>query len=87
MKTSDMNNNFEYRIDLDNNLFAPISQGQVVGKVVYTIDGVEYSSDLIATHSVIPSNSYIAIVGIILLVFVLFILFKLLFPKKKNIDT
>lgn len=87
MKISDMNNNFEYRIDLDNNLFAPISQGQVVGKIVYTIDNVEYSSDLIATHSVIPSNSYIAIVGIILLVFVLFILFKLLFSKKKNIDT
>jgi len=31
---------------------APISEGDVLGKITYTIEGVEYSSDLIANHSV-----------------------------------
>ena len=83
METSKMSDKIEPQIELNSNLFAPISQGEVVGKVVYTVDGKEYSADLIASHNVIPSNSFVAIGGIVLLVFVLLILFKLLFPKKK----
>lgn len=84
METSKMNDDVSFDIELNSNLFAPISQGQVVGKIVYNIDGEEYSSDLIASHSVIPSNSIVTIAGMVLLVLVLLVLIKLLFPKKKQ---
>ena len=84
METSKMNDDVSFDIELNSNLFAPISQGQVVGKIVYNIDGEEYSSDLIASHSVIPSNSVVTITGMVLLVLVLLVLIKLLFPKKKQ---
>lgn len=85
MKNSEMGNDMKPEIVLNSNLYAPISQGQVVGKVVYTIDGVQYDSDLIASHSVIPNASNITVLSILLLIFVLFVLFLLLFPKKKAI--
>lgn len=81
---STFDENISPEIQIDENLSAPISQGQVVGKLSYTIDDDTYSSDLIASHSVIPARSPIIIVEIILLVIVLIILLKLLFPKKKK---
>ena len=76
------NNDIEPRMDLNENSIAPISQGQVVGKIVYTIDGVEYSSNLLASKSVIPSNSTALIFEILALVIILIILIKLLLHKK-----
>ena len=73
------NNDIEPRIDLNENLIAPISQGQVVGKIVYNIDGVEYFSNLLASKSVIPSNSTALFLA---LVIILIILIKLLLHKK-----
>ena len=84
METSKMNDDVPFDIEFNSNLFAPISQGQVVGKIVYNIDGEEYSSDLIASHSVIPSNSIVTIAGMVLLVLVLLVLIRLLFPKKQQ---
>lgn len=51
-----------------NNVLAPIAQGQVVGSITYTIDGIDYKSDLIATHDVYSSQ----IMNIILALFTLF---------------
>ena len=84
METSKMNDDVPFDIELNSNLFAPISQGQIVGRIMYNIDGKEYSSDLIASHSVIPSNSIVTIAGMVLLVLVLLVLIRLLFPKKKQ---
>ena len=82
MEREKMDDNIEPQIELISNLNAPISQGQVVGTVTYTIDGTDYSSDLIASHNVVPQNNYITITGIVLLLLVLIVLIKLLFPKK-----
>ena len=84
METDKMDDDIKPDIRLNSNLFAPISQGQVVGKIVYTVDGVEYSSDLIASHNVVPSDSSMMVCSLFLLVLVLLILFKLLFPNKKK---
>ena len=51
-----------------NNVLAPIAEGQVVGSITYTIDGIDYKSDLIATHDVYSSN----VMNIILILFVVF---------------
>ena len=70
-------------IELNPDLRAPISQGQVVGKVVYNIDGTDYYSNLLACKSVIPSQSLALVLEILALVFILIILLKLLLHKKR----
>lgn len=81
---SDSNEEYSPEISLQDNLFAPIAQGQVVGKITYTIDGVEYSSNLVAAHNVEVSSSYVLAVQILLIVLILFLLYKLLFGNKKS---
>lgn len=85
--SSDLNTDFSSEIELQENLFAPIEQGQKVGKIVYNIDGIEYSSDLLASHAVEKSNFLTLIFNILLVILILFFLYKLLFGinlKKKN---
>lgn len=75
---------FEPQIELQDNLFAPIAQGQVVGKITYTIDGIQYSSNLLASHSVEQSGFITIVVQIILVILILFLLYKLLFDSNSN---
>lgn len=82
----DLETEFSPEIQIAENLLAPIAQGQVVGKIVYNIDGIEYSADLIASHSVEKSGFLTIMFQIFLIVLILFLLYKLLFdnyPKKK----
>ena len=76
-------NNLNSTIELNENLTAPISEGSVVGKITYNIDGTTYSSDLLAGHNVEKSNLLLLVVQIGLVIFILFILTKLLSPSKK----
>ena len=80
----DLETDFSPEIILQDNLFAPIAQGQVIGKIVYNIDGIEYSSDLIASHSVEISNFSKLLIQIVLIILILFLLYKLLFGTNKN---
>ena len=65
-----------------NNLSAPISEGAVVGKITYNINGENYSTDLVAGNSVIRSDIKTLIVQIVLAILFLCILTKLLKKKK-----
>lgn len=78
--TTDLN----YSVDLKENISAPISEGTVLGKITYNIDGNTYSSDLIASHNVEEFNLALFIGQITLALLVLFILCKLFMPKKKR---
>lgn len=75
----DLDNGLTPQIKLDKKLLAPISQGERIGKIIYNIDGIEYSSDLVASHSVEVSNILIFIIQILLIILILFILYKFLF--------
>ena len=75
---------FEPQIELQDNLFAPIAQGQVVGKITYTIDGIQYSSNLLASHSVEQSGFITMVIQIVLVILILFLLYKLLFDSNSN---
>lgn len=76
-------NTLNYSIELNENILAPISQGDVLGKINYNIDGITYSSDLIAEHSVEKFNVLSLIYQIIFVIIVLLILIKLFYSKKK----
>ena len=77
-------NKLNYSIELNENISAPIIEGSILGKVTYNIDGITYSSDLIASHSVDEINNSLSIVQIVLAVIVLLILIKLFSTKKKR---
>ncbi len=56
-----------------NKLIAPIAKGTVVGTVTYNIDGISYSSDLLADHDVYAAN-YLFIVWALLIGFAVLLL-------------
>ena len=65
-----------------NELSAPISQGQVIGNISYTINGKIYTSDLIAETSVEKSYMFIVVdIGIVLAILVII---KFAFTPKKR---
>ncbi len=82
----DLETEFTPEIEINDNLSAPIAQGQIVGKIIYNIDGIEYSADLTASHSVEKSGYLKLLIQILMIILILFFLYKLLFenhPKKK----
>ena len=69
-------------IKLNENLLAPITKGDVVGTIKYTVDSVEYTSKLLANSDVVEKQDmsiYVLIGGII----ILFIAISIM-PKKKS---
>ena len=71
-------------IKLNDSLVAPIAEGTVLGKITYNIGGFEYSSDLIASHNVEEFDVITILWQVALALVVLFILAKLLLPKKNS---
>lgn len=71
-------------VEIDSNLTAPIAANSVIGKITYTIDGNEYSSNLLAGKDVIESNSFTTFLTIASIIVVLFLLNKLLGSNKKK---
>ena len=84
--------NITPEITINKGLSAPISQNSVVGKATYTINGEQYSTDLIASHNVekdetifINLRFILAIVLIIiLLIIIIWILIKI--PRTKKTE-
>ena len=71
-------------INIDKKLKAPIATNGVVGKITYSYDGEEYSSDLIAETQVIASGFLPILLRVMLIIIVLYLLFLLLKPSKKK---
>lgn len=66
-----LNNNPSPKVELKENLFAPIKAGDVVGTISYNILGIDYSSNLIAANDVIVSELalFVFILGIFIFAF------------------
>lgn len=67
----------EPEITLKENIIAPISKGEVLGTIKYTVDDIEYTSELLAEHDVekfditfelIVTGVFLLIIGFLLLV-------------------
>lgn len=72
-------NNLEPKLELDAPLVAPIKGGSTIGKITYDIDGIIYTSELIAETNVNIVNFVLIIfrLGLILLViFMFFAIFR-----------
>lgn len=73
-----------FEINLKEDIKAPIEQGDNLGSVSYVIDGIQYETNLIASHSVEKSKllNYILEIGIGFLIIIL--VYKVFFHKKKK---
>ena len=74
----------EPEISLNDEISAPISEGDVLGKVSYNVDGVSYTTDLVAANSVektkIPTYIFYACIILILV----FLFYKIFLKNKRK---
>lgn len=80
--------NITSTISLDKNIVAPIDENQVLGQITYHADGLEYTTNVIASHSVekLPYGRYNVIVIISLVsIFVLIIVLIKVFKRRRGI--
>lgn len=70
-------------IVLNENIKAPIKQGDILGTIKYNIDGIAYETNLIAANDVEKSYTAVIII-IILIILVLFYLYSKNNKKKIN---
>lgn len=75
---SKLNTNFQPTVILQEDLKAPISKGDVIGSVSYTVNDIVYSSNLIAGSNVEKSKFWSITFKVILIIFVLFVIIKLI---------
>ena len=79
-------NEIEPKIEIDEVLVAPIMKGDVLGKITYTVDGIDYTSDLIAEHDVEKHNYALdfIITGVLILILVfIFLVVRELHSRKQ----
>ena len=77
-------NSLEPIISINENIEAPISEGTVIGSIKYNIDGIEYSTNLCAEHSVEKLDLILLIGQISAVIIILIIIYKIL-SHKSNI--
>ena len=82
------NNAIEPKIKLKENLSAPINKGDVVGTVTYSLDGLSYTADLIASHDVEEKNNNLfnIIIKILFIGIIVLIVLGLLIKRKFKMD-
>lgn len=69
----------EPQITLNSDIKAPIEDGQVLGKVSYSVNGITYSTDLIAANNVEKSNFVLYCLyglGILILILIIYKIIK-----------
>lgn len=74
-------------IDLNSNITAPIYKGDILGEVTYQINGVNYTTTLIASHDVEKSNIVIYLYIGLFIIFLIFIIWIIIIKMKKNKST
>lgn len=77
VKTEELEAGFSPIVELDENIKAPITKGSVVGKISYTVDGTNYTTNLIASQDIL-SNSLLPIAFKIVLVVAALLVLKCL---------
>lgn len=78
--------NITPEITLNENISAPIEEGAVLGKVKYTVNGVSYTTDLIASHYVEKSKLAIYVLYFSMILIAIILAYMIFFHKKKIED-
>jgi len=84
IKHEDKNSALLPEVNLNDNLKAPITKGDVVGSVSYTVEGITYTEDLLANSDVKKSKAFIRFVEIVFVLFLCWMYLKAKQRKRKN---
>ena len=74
----------EPNIKLNEKISAPIEEGTVLGTVTYKVEGVEYTSNLVASHFVEKSKLLLYVLIAVVAIIFLFILCMIIAKNKKR---
>ncbi len=87
MKQADKDSTVLPEIKLNDNLKAPIKKGEIIGSVTYTVEGIEYTENLLANSDVKKSRFLLklAIFVIIILLFWMYVKNKKIKSKKQRL--
>lgn len=72
------------KTQIHENIKAPIAKGTILGSVSYTLNGIEYSANLIAENDVKSSYTILKFLILFVIVFILLIVLKLRTSKLKK---
>ena len=89
VNNSDLDTNYIPEIYLNSDISAPIAEGDVLGKAIYTIDGISYEADIVATHTVENSQLLqfiLQIAGLFIAFLITFVIFFSNRKKKKDLS-
>lgn len=78
VKNNISNDEIKKTVEINENLAAPIEQNAVIGKLYYQVDGETYSTDLLASNSVVASNFETILFRALLIFLILFLLVVIL---------
>lgn len=84
VKKEDKNTALLPEVILNENLKAPIKQGEIVGKVKYKVDEITYEADLLANSDVKPSRFLIKLLIFIIIILLAFLYLKYIQKNKKK---
>lgn len=84
VKKEDKNTALLPEVILNENLKAPIKQGEIVGKVKYKVDEITYEADLLANSDVKPSRFLIKLLIFIVIILLAFLYLKYTQKNKKK---
>ena len=83
MKQEDTIETISSEVEFNKNLKAPITKGDVIGKITYHINDINYTTNLIAGQDILADSVFNTIFKILILIAVLYVL-KLILNKKKK---
>ena len=84
IKAEEKNNALLPEVNINDNLKAPIKKGDIIGSVTYTVEGIEYTENLIANNDVKKSRFFVNTLIFILIITFAYVYLKVSKRKKKN---
>ena len=76
--------NIKSETEINDNIKAPIEKGTILGRVTYTLNGIEYSANLIAENDVKSSHTFLKFMILFFVLFILLAVLKLRHSKLKK---
>lgn len=84
VNNADLNTNYMPEIILNDNISAPITNGTILGKAIYNINGNSYTLNLVATHDVDTTNIVNFVSTIIIAMIMLVGTYLIFFTNKES---
>ena len=72
------------KVELKDDISAPITQNDIIGTVTYTIDGTTYSGNLLASNTIEPTSWFLNLLKVLIALILLFVVYKFMYGNKKK---